>query len=967
MELKVSSVKPEGLSPVDCSSDPEEKEISDEDDDDRNHKHRRRESHSQSVERDSLEPAFTRPYRKRNKPFENGHIFRESESQASENWKHYNSTVGKDFTTKFDKRRPGLASLPRAPLDQRFRPNQTFPGELGSGRGRARDSGSWGQRDSRFSSADFASQMVQQGSITPNLFRGRGLANVSNAQGASWNTFGLISGLPNGGLDPLHSIALQGTLGPAVNSSLHMGIHRQRCRDFEERGFCLRGDMCPMEHGVNRIVIEDVQSLSQFNLPVSLSSAQLAGTTAAPATLPSVGAPSATLMNNKGVHSKTNKAGIADDNLGLNGVYSGSVSVTGADLYDPDQPLWNNNGPETSTALLALRSPKNDENESLVSADLSDRHHVRVRGSTDDSAGARSTNSSVWGRIRAMEKKLDVKEKTDSAVSGADYLETETKEDQDVLGSTQSSFRQGKQIIAEGVFSKSFDSSAKIHGDSTRNARKPSQKALRTLFVNGIPQKSNKREALLSHFQKFGEVVDIYIPLNSERAFVQFSKREEAEAALRAPDAVMGNRFIKLWWANRDSIPDDGASGSSSVSVTPRGVTAAVPPHPPSGSSGKEIVHASIPKGPVNTASISDASPQATDYSKPVIAKQKKLESLEQLKEELRKKQELLDQKRNDFRRKLVKLEKQATGVKGEVVSEPAAKRHKVATSADVGKVTVPRSSDSGADFSSSCAEVTLDKNNSPEIAVSTSPKTNTAVLLRDVKGAKQPIHPVAPVPTVSPLAMNRYKLDNRPTAFRVLPPLPTGLANVAALKEHFSCHGEILTVDIEDAEPCGNDANADAPEIPKNCAARVNFTTRQSAERAFLNGKCWQGHNLKFMWVTSTTSSNESGGRENSAASKDPIGGDGPSVKVLAMIDSLEASASGNGERAASEKYGSDELAELHEVSQSHSASVSEENESPEYKHNSNSKSGGEELTEEEPSPAAMSEDKDSPEGVAS
>jgi hypothetical protein len=36
-----------------------------------------------------------------------------------------------------------------------------------------------------------------------------------------------------------------------------------------------------------------------------------------------------------------------------------------------------------------------------------------------------------------------------------------------------------------------------------------------------------------------------------------------------------------------------------------------------------------------------------------------KLESLEQLKEELRKKQELLDQKRNDFRRQLDKLEKQ--------------------------------------------------------------------------------------------------------------------------------------------------------------------------------------------------------------------------------------------------------------------------------------------------------------------
>ncbi|KEH37854.1 hypothetical protein MTR_2g449970 [Medicago truncatula] len=44
---------------------------------------------------------------------------------------------------------------------------------------------------------------------------------------------------------------------------------------------------------------------------------------------------------------------------------------------------------------------------------------------------------------------------------------------------------------------------------------------------------------------------------SSEQAFVQFSKREEAEASLRTPEAVMGNHFIKLWWANRDCIPSE--------------------------------------------------------------------------------------------------------------------------------------------------------------------------------------------------------------------------------------------------------------------------------------------------------------------------------------------------------------------------------------------------------------------------
>ncbi|XP_075674568.1 zinc finger CCCH domain-containing protein 41 [Castanea sativa] len=863
MELKVSSPKPLGLSPSDCVSDPEEKEVSDDDDDDRNHKHRRRETRSQSLERDAPEHVITRPYRRRNKPYENGHAFRDFESQASE----------KDLYTKFERRRPGLMPLARSPLDlnQRIRANQTFSGDTGPGRGRGRDSGSWNQRDSRFSSVDIASQMVQQGSIPPSLYNGRGLPNVSNAQSASWSAFGLIPGLPTGGLDTIHSIGLQGTLRPPINSSMNMGIPRQRCRDFEERGFCLRGDMCPMEHGVNRIVIEDVQSLSQFNLPVSLPNVHLLGAPAGTGPLPSVSASSTALMNSKGLHGKSSKPGMADDGLGLNGAFPGSGCVNGADLYDPDQPLWNNNGPETSSALLSLQSPKIHETDSTLNDDPSDRHLGRLCDSADNEClvrstgtgvGSQGTSLSVWGRIGSSKNRLDVKGKIDSTMSSSDYLENEAKEDKGTLASVQGTSRQGKRIIAEDVGPKAMDSSPKTPSDNMRNIRKPSQKALRTLFVNGIPQRNNKREALLSHFQKFGEVVDIYIPANGERAFVQFSKREEAEAALKAPDAVMGNRFIKLWWANRDSIPDDGISSGSSVSVTPHGVTAASASyHPSIVSKGKDINQPAASRSSVLHAS--DASVSVSDHPKPVISDapkappplQKKLESLEQLKEELRKKQELLDQKRNDFRRQLQKLEKHAT--KGEVVAEQVAKRPKVEIAADIAKAATPRSSyDPGSAVVSPHTEMVGDKIKSVDNVLSHSPKASTPTSLQESTNLKQPNRLLAPVG--APFLMNRYKLDNRPTGFRIIPPLPAGLASVAVLKEHFSSYGDLSTVELEDIDVSESEAS-------KICSACITFTTRRSAERAFVNGKCWQDHNLKFMWLTSSNSRSDSGGSENS------------------------------------------------------------------------------------------------------
>uniref|UniRef100_A0A2P2M2H3 Rrm/rnp domain n=2 Tax=Rhizophora mucronata TaxID=61149 RepID=A0A2P2M2H3_RHIMU len=853
------------------------------------------------------------------------------------------------------------------PLDmsQRTRSIQPFSGDPGPGRGRGRDPGSWNQHDFRFNSVDVASQMVQQGSISSSLFAGRGLPTVSNAQNASWNAFGLIPGIPNGGLDTLHPIGLQGTLGPTVNSSLTMGIPRQRCKDFEERGFCLRGDMCPMEHGVNHFVVEDVQSLSQFNLPVSLSTAPLVGIPAVPGPLPSVGASSTTLINSKGLHGKGSKTGVRDDSLGLNGSYSSSAAMSGTDLYDPDQPLWNNSVPETSNALLALHSPKNAETESMTSIDPSDSHGADHEGSTRNSrftVSSQGTSSSVWGRIGSSKSKSDVKEKADPTVSTSNYLENEHTGEQDAPVNIQGTSHPGKQIIADSGGSKIMDSSVRIQSGAMRNMRRPSQKALRTLFVSGIPQKSNKREALLSHFQKFGDVIDIYIPSNSERAFVQFSKREEAEAALMAPDAVMGNRFIKLRWANRDNIPDGGISSSSSLFLPPHGVGAtSVQPHLSIAHRGSDNHPPATPKG-TNVQS-SEGSLVAADHLKPVVMNgpkvttpQKKLESLEQMKEELHRKQQLLDQKRNDFRRQLDELEKQAIGVKGEVTAEPAAKRHKVGMVADVTKGASLRFSDSCAGEVSPGADGTMKKSKSGENFMASTPKSDTATGLQESAGSKQPSRSLTSA--TAPRLMNRYKLDNRPTAFRIIKPLPAGLANTTALKEYFSSYGELSSVELEDVEPI--DDGADESEMFRNCSARVTYTTRHSAEKAFVNGKCWQGNNMQFVWVISGSSIKDPGARENSPPTpKSLLNAEVQPDAESIHTDSKEASVAGDRDPESVERNKGDNHMEYHEVSESCAPSVSCEK-SPKAEPSPSRFSGEEETSKNEPSLTATSGEKE-------
>lgn len=842
------------LSPHDSASDPEEKEFSDDDDDDRNHKHRRRETQTHSLERDPVQVS-TRPYRNRNKPFENGHPHREAASQSNETWRNYNMPpLDKDFPGKFDRRRPGSTPVSRSPLDlnQRGRGNQSWTGDPGSGRGRGREFGSWAVRDSRFSSVDFNPTIAQQGYVPSSLFAGRGMSSVANSQSASWTAFGLVPGLPNGGLDSLHSLGLQRNLRAPINPSMNMGMPHQRCRDFEERGFCLRGDMCPMEHGINRIVIEDVQSLSQFNLPVTLPSAHVMGASAGPGPSSAVSAPSSTLGNGQGVYSNSSKAGADDDGLGSNGATVGSSVATGADFYDPDQPLWTIDSARTSTELLApdltkvtrgdnQPVPTHDQHIGLYSGSANE-HPVKNSGSA---LGSHSTTSSVRGQSRSLKNRII---SVQTGIANEDQV-LDTVED--AVG------HQGKMSNADDIVSHSTES-MKTLNNPARFIQKPSQKAKCTLFVSGIPQKDNKRDALLSHFQKFGEVINVYIPSNSERAFVQFSKREEAEDALKAPDAVMGNRFINLWWANRDNVPVGGISTASSVPLASPVVTAAsVPDVPAVATKGKDV-----PKG--NSSHDSVLSVPSFDHPKslvnngPTPAMQKKVENLDYLKE-IRKKQEMLDRKRSEFKRALERLEKQkqATGSKADLAMEQAAKRHKGDVAADIQKAGSPISIGSSSIISSTQAEMT-DRSRSGGNIKPQSSDTSTMMALTESSSFKQSTRQQALAGT--PFVMNRFKLDNRPTSFKIIPPLPSGLANVSALKEHFSTFGELSNVDLEDIE-MGDDADE---SIGSNKCACVYFTTRHSAEKAFSNGKCWKGQNMQFIWLTSINVSKEDTGREN-------------------------------------------------------------------------------------------------------
>jgi RNA-binding protein 26 len=117
-------------------------------------------------------------------------------------------------------------------------------------------------------------------------------------------------------------------------------------------------------------------------------------------------------------------------------------------------------------------------------------------------------------------------------------------------------------------------------------------------------------------------------------------------------------------------------------------------------------------------------------------------------------------------------------------------------------------------------------------------------------------------------------------------------------LKEHFLPYGELSAVELEDVQ-VGDSSQQEA---------RLNFTTRGAAEQAFIKGKCWKEHNLKFMWVAPTNSGNATIRRERSlsAPPREPLDTtDGNSEENLG--NSHEAIVSDNEHKDSETKNGSE------------------------------------------------------------
>ncbi|XP_071057172.1 zinc finger protein swm [Onthophagus taurus] len=263
------------------------------------------------------------------------------------------------------------------------------------------------------------------------------------------------------------------------------GVERKRrCRDYDEKGYCMRGEMCPFDHGVDPVVLED-STLSSVLTTYAPNGAPVPVDVAPGGLLPPVMPPSHPMM-----HGMPPRGGHLPSE------------------YNPQAPQIFHRGFRGPRPMLGPRIPMNP----FPPQPNMQRELIPVPVLDNQQNDHHQFQGNFPGRQQP-------------GFMGGGNVGIPPEHDQD------------------GMFKKrGFDF----------NRLGPRQKnpANCSLELKKVPPGLNNITHLNNHFSKFGKILNIQVGYENdpEAAIVTFSSHAEANAAYRSTEAVLNNRFIKVFW-----------------------------------------------------------------------------------------------------------------------------------------------------------------------------------------------------------------------------------------------------------------------------------------------------------------------------------------------------------------------------------------------------------------------------------
>uniref|UniRef100_A0AAZ3SJD5 RNA binding motif protein 26 n=1 Tax=Oncorhynchus tshawytscha TaxID=74940 RepID=A0AAZ3SJD5_ONCTS len=320
---------------------------------------------------------------------------------------------------------------------------------------------------------------------------------------------------------------------------------RKRCRDYDEKGFCMRGDICPFDHGIDPVVVEDVNLPNMFQAPPPIPGVAQPPPGLPPPLPPGLppglppSLPPVFYLNlchppgpphqASGMDAPPSSIANSVPTIVTTGTRP-SIPQPPAPLFPPgqyDSDMYNPEDPSlTNTSRPVYRHRVNAQRPNLIGLTMGEDLPHRDR-------------DQMPNRMRIV---LDSATRKRSAVS-----------------------HHGAMLPKKPWADKpNFNQQNLQGGFHNKNPQNQNQKAPfgsnTKLSVLQIPQGLNNISKLNQHFSKFGTIVNLQVTYGNdpEGALIQFDSHEEAKRALQSPEAVLNNRFIRVLWHCEDEMGQQG-------------------------------------------------------------------------------------------------------------------------------------------------------------------------------------------------------------------------------------------------------------------------------------------------------------------------------------------------------------------------------------------------------------------------
>ncbi|XP_062289180.1 RNA-binding protein 27 [Scomber scombrus] len=335
---------------------------------------------------------------------------------------------------------------------------------------------------------------------------------------------------------------------------------KQRCRDYDEKGFCVRGDLCPFDHGNDPLIVDDVNlpSMIPFPPPPVMAPAGLPmppitepppslrippmppyGQPPPPGVFPMTRPP---LIPTSGIDTPNHQSAIAA---------SPPIRPPGVGMpptLPPPPP------PPCSSSSVSLRpqyvqseynyDPEayNPESPGLTAAGRNQYRQFIPRVQTQRPNLIGLTSNEGQGS-RAANIVIQTEPATTASTPGSNVSRFNTE--QDIRKRTMGS------STAEGPAAKKpWMEKPNFNNQHKSSFPKRNHYVNTKLEVRKIPRELNNITKLNEHFSKFGTIVNIQVVFGGdpEAALIQYTKNEEARRAISSTEAVLNNRFIRVYW-----------------------------------------------------------------------------------------------------------------------------------------------------------------------------------------------------------------------------------------------------------------------------------------------------------------------------------------------------------------------------------------------------------------------------------